>query len=155
MRSNGDSEAMRSIHLTRNADGTMMYVPPRKRSEREALRSYAQSAMYSILGDINDPDSLGIPLATPSYGCNGGSEAGRDAIPPHKCPRTPQGGMQSISVAPLLRNPKREASSIVSMWTPAHYHKFFCAHDRFRGLPCGQCGRGKKEADRFVWPATL
>ena len=139
------------IHITssRDSDGRLRYVvaPTVTAKEREAERSYARLAMYQLCGIPNDPLSPPLPLAAPRSG------SACDCVscpPPARVKIESNGGLQVRSMAPLVRDPKRQASSLCTQWVPPHYHKFFCAHDRFRGLPCKQCDRSKREAEEWL-----
>src|SRR6266568_7550762 len=131
------------IHIHRSTDGSFEIIPSKPKEQRIAERSWARLAMYHLMGDPTDPQSVGIPLAP--LRCDG-----------IKCPPVPRmrtesnGGLQNQSVAPLVRIPARQASSIVRSYVPSHYHKFFCAHDIFRGLPCTSCRRDSEESREWI-----
>ena len=132
----------KAIHI-HNDNGTFRIVE--RRADRKSEREWARYAMFALMGELDGP---GLPLALPHLESTG-------------CPPVPKvkyekingiqpGGRQNWSVAPIVRAPARQASSINSVWTPPHYHKFFCAHDRFRGLPCMQCGRNTAEGREWL-----
>ena len=138
------------IHITSSpdSDGRLRYAAslPKSAKYREAERDYACLAMYELCGKPDDPLSPPLPLAAPH--CDG-----MECPPPARVKIKNNGGLQTRSVAPLVRTPARQASSLVTQWVPPHYHKFFCAHDRFRGLPCTACKRDSAEARE--WIATV
>jgi hypothetical protein len=129
----------RPIHIVCE-NGTSRLAPSIKRSHREAERDWARKALFSLCGKLDDPLSPPLPLAPPR--CDG-----MRCPPPARVKLQSNGGLQPSSVVPrpIVRTPARQASSLCTSWTPPHYHKLFCAHDRFRGLPCGACRRSTAE----------
>jgi hypothetical protein len=132
----------RPIHIVCE-NGNYRLAPPLARNYREAERDWARCVLFSLYGRLNDPLSPPLPLAAPH--CDG-----LHCPPPARVKIENNGGLQTRSVAPLVRGPKRQASSLCSQWVPPHYHKFFCAHDRFRGLPCPACRRSAGEAREWL-----
>jgi hypothetical protein len=141
----------RPIHITasKDNDGRLRYAvaPTITAKHREAERGYARLALYNLMGSTTDPLSPPLPLAPPRNECDCVS-----CPPPARVRLQGNGGLQPSSVVPrpVLRTPARQASSLCSQWVPPHYHKFFCAHDRFRGLPCPACRRSAGEAREWL-----
>lgn len=114
-------------------------------------RDWARSAMFRVMGqpsaDGSFNQTVGLPLAPPR------SDDSHNA-PVTRVTLEKNGGYQPLGVAPLVRPckgvPARQASSICQGWVPPHYHKMFCAHDRFRGLPCTQCRRTTAEGREWL-----
>ena len=144
----------RPIHIVCE-NGTYRLAPALQKSHREAERDWARAALFSLYGKLNDPLSPPLPLSPGikpmkservwNQGCDG-----LHCPPPARVKIENNGGRQTRSVAPLVRLPARQASSICVAWVPPHYHKFFCAHDRFRGLPCPQCCRTAAEGREWL-----
>jgi hypothetical protein len=137
------------IHLNPASQKYEVSRPAPKRY-LDSQRDWARLAMYQLCGIPNDPLSPPLPLAVPRNEC--------DCVhcpPPARVRIENNGGLQPTSVTPrpIVRTPTRQASSLCTSWVPPHYHKFFCAHDRFRGLPCGTCGRSTAEGRE--WLATV
>ena len=146
----------RLIHIVCE-NGTFRLASPLQRSHREAERDWARLALFSLYGKLNDPLSPSLPLAFGTkpmkservwrQGCDG-----MKCPPPARVRLESNGGLQPSSVVPrpIVRTPARQASSLCSQWVPPHYHKFFCAHDRFRGLACPACRRSASEAREWL-----
>ena len=138
------------IHLNPASQKYEVSRPTPKRY-LDSQRDWARLAMYHACGDPADPLSPPLPLSPPQSPNDYDEFGGRRRSQPLPRVRVESnGGLQVRSVAPLVRTPARQASSLCTSWTPPHYHKFFCAHDRFRGLPCGTCGRSTAEGREWL-----
>jgi hypothetical protein len=155
----------KAIHIiaSRDNDGRLRYaLAPTISSKGRAIElNWARQAMYNAMGGPDTTGSfegtIGLPLAFGTQpmkservwnqGCDG-----MKCPPPTRVKLQSNGGLQPQSVVPrpINRAPARQASSLVTTWVPPHYHKFFCAHDRFRALACSQCKRSAAEGREWL-----
>ena len=148
---------LRSIHIRKSQiGGGYEVVAPPTRADLAAVRAqreWAEAALYRLMAqpsaDGSFDQTIGLPLAAPR------SEDSISHCPPVGKVRIDRkvGGLQpSVNTLRPLSDatPKRQASCIVSTYVPPRYHELFCAHDRFRGMPCTQCRRDRAEAREWL-----